>query len=498
MAAPLCGCGKPTWNGLWNSLCNDMACLGPPQPAPLCGCGRPTWNGQWNEICSWGCSGPKVPRPSPAGCARCGCGKPTWNGQWSETCSRGCPGPRVPAPVAPPSAGSAICGCGKPTYNGKWNETCSKSCRGPRLPGPAFPPGGGGPVCGCGSPTWNGQWKELCRRSCHGPRLVGPGVAAPRCGCGNPTWNGKWNETCSRSCPGARIPDPSLPIVGPTPVPVPVPGPVPGGRPVCGCGQPTWNNQWRQYCSRSCHGPRVRAPGDTSPLIYRLDPTTKDFADLAQYYQKTWDKGGKSSFSMPPIKDIWDVTDDNLRSKFLTRCKHIGHVGTFGSGTTPGNVQRRFHGTKMKCTFSGSPCSDASCGVCGIIKNGFLMKYAIKGNNPSSLFFGRGLYSTSASSSALRYAKKPKSTTIDGAIFVSLVACGKCEKLDGSNLTDTRLEDQDGPPSGCHSRVVNNPHDAVSYKNLASKYGTPLLYCDDEVVVFDEDAMMPRYLITFQ
>eukprot|EP00930_Biecheleria_cincta_P053130 TRINITY_DN3848_c0_g3_i1.p1 TRINITY_DN3848_c0_g3~~TRINITY_DN3848_c0_g3_i1.p1 ORF type:complete len:431 (+),score=34.47 TRINITY_DN3848_c0_g3_i1:52-1344(+) len=430
MAAPHCGCGKPTWNGLWNSLCNDMACLGPPQPAPLCGCGKPTWNGQWNEKCARSCPGPRIPYPAappPASCARCGCGKPTWNGQWNETCSRSCPGPRVASPVAPLPAGSAKCGCGKPTWNKQWNETCS--------------------------------------RSCHGPRLVGPpGVAPPAvalCGCGKPTWNGQWNETCSRSCSGPRMPH-SHPTPGPTPVPYPTPGPTP-------------------------------VP---SLSISRLDPNSGKYMDLAKQYQITWDKGGKAKMQMPAIKDIWDVTNYSLKSQFDTRCQQIGNVGTFGKGTSPGNVQRRFHGTKMKCTFSGSPCNDSSCGVCGIIKNGFQMKYAIKGKKPSSLFFGRGLYSTSASSSAVRYAKTK--TTVDGAVFIALVACGKCERLDGSNLTDTRLEDQDGAPSGCHSRVVDNPHGAKSYINLASLHGDPLLYCDDEVVVFDDDAMLPRYVITFR
>lgn len=125
------------------------------------------------------------------------------------------------------------------------------------------------------------------------------------------------------------------------------------------------------------------------------------------------------------------------------------------------------------------------------------MKYAVKGNKPSSLFFGRGLYSTSASSSAVRYAKVGYKIT--GAVFVVRVACGNAEVLKGADLTHTNLEDQDGPPpGGYHSRIVNDPHSAQSYKKLQASHGAPLLPCDDEIVVFDEAAMIPRYIILFR
>eukprot|EP00930_Biecheleria_cincta_P012708 TRINITY_DN11695_c0_g1_i1.p1 TRINITY_DN11695_c0_g1~~TRINITY_DN11695_c0_g1_i1.p1 ORF type:complete len:319 (-),score=27.90 TRINITY_DN11695_c0_g1_i1:83-1039(-) len=58
----------------------------------LCGCGKPTWNGLWNELCSRDCLGPRLIK---ANHAKCGCGKPTWNGLWNELCSIDCAGPRV-------------------------------------------------------------------------------------------------------------------------------------------------------------------------------------------------------------------------------------------------------------------------------------------------------------------------------------------------------------------------------------------------------------------
>eukprot|EP00930_Biecheleria_cincta_P023372 TRINITY_DN168_c0_g1_i1.p1 TRINITY_DN168_c0_g1~~TRINITY_DN168_c0_g1_i1.p1 ORF type:complete len:416 (-),score=42.47 TRINITY_DN168_c0_g1_i1:102-1349(-) len=413
--------------------------------------------------------------------ATCGCGKPTFNGKWHETCSRSCPGPRLRGP--------GKCGCGKPTFNGQWNETCSRSCSGPKIADPAGPAGGG--RCGCGKPTYNGKWNETCIRSCPGPKIADPaGGAAPapvdapappagggQCGCGKPTYNGKWNETCSRSCLGPKLPAPSVPK--------------------CGCGKPTWNGQWREYCRKACPGPRLAAPHDTSGFIVKLDPSSSEYTQIADHFHKTWDKSSTAKMPEPTIKDIWDVTDDKIRKQFLTCCANIGDVICHGYGTNPGNVQRRFHGTSMKCSFAGTPCCDSTCPVCSIIKTGFEMSFAINSKGKNRLFFGCGLYSTSASSSAVRYAKVK--TKVTGGVFVTLVACGKAQVIDGASLaSDTSLEDQDGPPSGMNSRIINNPHAAKSYAQLVGKVGDPLLQCDDEIVVFDSAAMMPKYLITFK
>merc|ERR1711971_404454 len=75
-------------------------------------------------------------------------------------------------------------------------------------------------------------------------------------------------------------------------------------------------------------------------------------------------------------------------------------------GRISGNQQKRFHGTKSICDF---------------MQTGWQMKYC----TDSGAFFGKGIYSSSATSTACLYERMRKRNT--GAVFVAGVACGKAE-----------------------------------------------------------------------
>merc|ERR1712176_1214485 len=122
--------------------------------------------------------------------------------------------------------------------------------------------------------------------------------------------------------------------------------------------------------------------------------------------------------------------------KYKAYCEKLGTVKTFHNGTNPGNQQRRFHGTKMKCDFNGQPCGQQECNACSIISKGWSMQYC----KPGGAFFGVGMYCTSSSSASSRYAKQ--GYHFNGAILVAGVACGKPEVLEGKNLIDNALVDQ--------------------------------------------------------
>lgn len=154
------------------------------------------------------------------------------------------------------------------------------------------------------------------------------------------------------------------------------------------------------------------------------------------------------------------MSKDALEKAHAKYCDSIGNVSCHGAGRNPANQQRRFHQSTLKCDFKGSTCSgssDGSCAVCSIIETGFQMKYA--GANAGTRF-GAGIYSSSTPSKAYDYGNKK-------GMFVVNVACGVAH-VDQSN---------DPIPSGTHCRVAN-----------ASS---------DENIVFDDAAMVPRYLIIF-
>jgi len=178
--------------------------------------------------------------------------------------------------------------------------------------------------------------------------------------------------------------------------------------------------------------------------------TTK-FAELQRQFKDKWKAGG----TPPAIKNIWCVEDAQLTKKYTAHCRSIGNVPVKGFGENPGNQQRRFHATKLACTSNGTPCKDSNCYVCSIIQTGFKTSKAGSGGR-----FGAGIYCSSTSSKAYQYGKQ--------AMFVVNVACGICD-ISSSNGSLS---------AGTHSRIVNNS--------------------DDECVVFDDAAMVPRYLILFK
>merc|ERR1711964_103851 len=98
------------------------------------------------------------------------------------------------------------------------------------------------------------------------------------------------------------------------------------------------------------------------------------------------------------------------------------------------------------------------CAVCSIIRSGFQMKYT--GSSAGSRF-GAGLYSSSTPSKAYNYGNKK-------GMFVVNVACG----IAHVDQTNSPL------PAGTHSRVANAE--------------------DDELIVFHNAAIVPRYLMVFK
>lgn len=220
-----------------------------------------------------------------------------------------------------------------------------------------------------------------------------------------------------------------------------------GGQP--GGGQPGGGFQGRRAMAYK-FGDEIR-PGDSK------------FEDIKKQFEDKWDDrsgfgggGGKP----PTIDRMYCVSNPSfgLEAKHDTYCQKIGNVKVKGHGKDPGNQQRRFHQTQLNCNYNGQPCNDSGCAVCSIIKTGFQMKFV--GGNAGSRF-GSGLYSSSTASKAYYYGNKK-------GMFVVNVACGVADVNQAS-----------GPlPPGTHSRVANAQ--------------------DDELIVFDDAAMVPRWLMVFK
>mmetsp|Transcript_48747 Transcript_48747/g.145653 ORF Transcript_48747/g.145653 Transcript_48747/m.145653 type:complete len:325 (-) Transcript_48747:57-1031(-) len=323
---------------------------------------------------------------------------------------------------------------------------------------------------GCGAVAWGTRadpavaappppapQPEICKRPC----------------CNKPTWNGE-PGFCSKGCKfKAENPD------GPVHVCM-----------VPGCGKPTWNRKPDEYCGKTCRNAAQldgaakastsRPLGGPTSACTALNPGDPKYDSILKQYNEKWDG---SRCSPTPVKAIYEVQPKReLQEEFEDCCNGIGHVPVFGFGQNPGNVQRRFHGTRLKCSFQGTCCQDPGCSVCRIIEDGFDIS-KLGGWSGNKGHFGGGIYFTSMSSTAKGYGldkangysfnagnwMKPEAGS---AIFVSLIACGRVEKVDDK---------------------CSDPVDSSQYESRKVDKSTGV----DELVIFSGKQALVRYLIVF-
>lgn len=178
------------------------------------------------------------------------------------------------------------------------------------------------------------------------------------------------------------------------------------------------------------------------------------FRELAKQFNDAFFTGLMTS--RPVIKKIYNVHNKELMDKYQACAEDVGSVQCHGHGQNPGNQQRRFHQSNTLCDFNGEPCNQAACATCSIIKTGFDMK--------SNSKFGPGIYSTSSSSTAYGDGNKK-------AMFVVGVVCGNVDL----NQKHPNLRD------GYHSKAVSETLDP-----------------SDELMVFKNEAIVPKFLMVFE
>ncbi len=135
--------------------------------------------------------------------------------------------------------------------------------------------------------------------------------------------------------------------------------------------------------------------------------------------------------------------------------------------------EQDFHGTPQTCDMSRTPpslCKQPSCGICGITCAG-MDPYSIRSDIKDFQRFGRGFYLASNSSKCDTYAD---SNGHKGMLLCDVLPENKFKRT----VDDRHLQ---GPPPGYHS--------------ILGEEGERLKY--PEIVVYNEDAVMPRYIIIY-
>ncbi|CAE8617412.1 unnamed protein product, partial [Polarella glacialis] len=219
------------------------------------------------------------------------------------------------------------------------------------------------------------------------------------------------------------------------------------------CHEEAWDLKKGSFCSYSCLEKQAGQQAFCSLA------SESQLASVVKHLNQKWDT---QRGAVPQPRKVYRIYASAIvENRYWKRCRAIGDVKAYGHGANPGNQQRRPHGTGQKCKFSGQPCTDKGCRACSIIREGFDLTHLGEGTGNQG-YYGPGHYTTSQWATAKSYGN---------VLILANVAAGKVEK--SKELT---------------SSVVSPEHNSRVVEKTTGV---------DELVVFNDDQMLPLYLILF-
>ena len=191
-----------------------------------------------------------------------------------------------------------------------------------------------------------------------------------------------------------------------------------------------------------------------------LSTGSQEFVQVQALFQRTW---ARAKGACPGITCMFLIRNIQLEARWKR----------YKTSLPIQAVEQHYHGTKLTCDIANQQktCTDSNCGVCGISLMG-MDRRCIR-QNINFQRFGHGFYLAPNSSKCHDYTQ---GVHIHRAIL-------QCDILPGKKHMLTRGDHQlTGPPPGCHS--------------VYGQAGGELNY--EEVVVYNPDCVMPRYIIVYQ
>ena len=181
-----------------------------------------------------------------------------------------------------------------------------------------------------------------------------------------------------------------------------------------------------------------------------------EFSLVSQKFTSSWKKG-----SCPKVDSVYVVSNSALESRWTAYKQQLQDQ----------TVEEYYHGTKLTCDLSNAPCTDQECGICGISNTGLDRRCIRKNINFQR--FGHGFYLAPHSSKCHDYTQGANG-------YRAMLLCSVCPGTKYNILRDNvKLK---GPPQG--------------YNCVFGQAGQSLNY--EEIVVYNPDAVVPRYIIVYQ
>ncbi|KAG8213142.1 ADP-ribosylation [Butyriboletus roseoflavus] len=226
------------------------------------------------------------------------------------------------------------------------------------------------------------------------------------------------------------------------------------------------------FCGQSC----TSKAGKSAPLLLEVHNAHNTFKSVADQFKASW----RHQTPCPTVRRVYKVIGHPTSiAKYEAYRTSVEIRGKFvAAGRSPGNENRRWHGTTRECLLGDSGnstlCSSTSCSLCGIIRTSYSLN--LFGKKTGWGRFGAGIYTSSTSSKSNDYSSNVKPSR-QKAILLNKVVVGKGYKMtqDNSKLT--------APPPGYDSVLAE------------VALGGSLNY--DELVCYAENAIRPSYLLVY-
>ena len=201
----------------------------------------------------------------------------------------------------------------------------------------------------------------------------------------------------------------------------------------------------------------------------KLDPQSQEYTTLYEKFHRDW---ARRKGPCPSIISIAKIINPVVSDRFES----------YRNNLEVQNIEPHYHGTPLCCDFANSAklCDGPNCGACGIARRGFDPQRI---SMSSFQRFGRGFYFAPNSSKAHDYAvgNRVGRAVRDRNTYYSSVFL--CDIAPGRKYT-LRSRDR---------HLLNPP---PGYGSFYGESGDELNY--DKLVIFDHQAIHPRYIIFCQ
>jgi len=214
-----------------------------------------------------------------------------------------------------------------------------------------------------------------------------------------------------------------------------------------------------------------------APMILPLEPNDPKFHDIAYQFDVSWKHTNKRR---PNVMYIYKIIQTQaLYDTYVAYRNAVETKGNFVSQRMmPGNECRRWHGTRRACTLGDDPdnavlCGSPQCALCCILTSSF-RKELVGAAGRNFNRFGLGIYASATSSKAHDYSSNTVYSPYR-AVILTTVVVGK-----GKKKTKNK-ESYKAAPKG--------------FDSVLGETGNSLNF--DEVVVYNNDAIRPAWLVVY-